>query len=56
MLQGTKNLHIAGRPASVAFATKSMLHERPVWAQSVAAKANAAQTSSQVEAYGLTDI
>lgn len=51
VLQGTKDLRIAGRPASVAFASKSMLHERPAWAQSVVAKANAAQTSSQVEAY-----
>lgn len=55
VLSGTKSLHIGGRPVSVAYASKSMLHERPAWAQSAVAKANAAQTSSQVQAYGKID-
>ena len=52
VLDGTKSLRIGGRPVSVAFASQSMLHERPSWAQSTVAKGSAAQTSSQVQAYG----
>lgn len=51
VLDGTKSLRIGGRPVSVTYASQSMLHERPSWAQSTVPKGSAAQTSSQVQAY-----
>lgn len=48
---GITGLRIGGRTVNVAYASKSMLHERPAWARAVTERAAAVQTSSQVQEY-----